>query len=149
MPRLHGALSEQLGNEAAGELEEYTERLGGRWREQVMQAAAERFDGRLTAVAADLRSDMASVAAGLRVEMAGLRLEMREEMAKGLHEVRQEMHTGFAGVWKEMADLRVSLRKELADSRVEALRWSFLFWIGQVAVMASLLAFMLRGVVSR
>ena len=33
----------------------------------------------------------------------------------------------------------------LADLRAELLKWSFLFWIGQVAAMAALLAFMLRG----
>jgi hypothetical protein len=37
-----------------------------------------------------------------------------------------------------------SVRQELATSRVEMLKWSFLFWIGQVAAMAGLLGFMLR-----
>lgn len=36
------------------------------------------------------------------------------------------------------------LRQEMATTRVEMLRWSFLFWIGQVATVAGLLAYMLR-----
>jgi hypothetical protein len=32
-----------------------------------------------------------------------------------------------------------------AGLEVRLLRWSFLFWVGQVAAMAALLAFMLRG----
>ena len=37
------------------------------------------------------------------------------------------------------------LEGRMADLRAELLKWSFLFWIGQVAAMAALLAFMLRG----
>ena len=46
--------------------------------------------------------------------------------------LRLEMHQGFA-----------ALRQENATTRVELLKWSFLFWIGQVAALAGLLAFML------
>lgn len=56
-------------------------------------------------------------------EVSGLRLEFREALHEGLSSVRQE----------------------LATTRVEILRWSFLFWVGQVAAMAGLLAFMHRG----
>jgi len=40
-----------------------------------------------------------------------------------------------------------AIRAELTNARVEMLRWSFLFWIGQVAAIAALLSFMLRGTV--
>jgi hypothetical protein len=38
------------------------------------------------------------------------------------------------------------VRAEIANTRVEMLKWSFLFWIGQVAVIASLISFLLRGI---
>ena len=47
------------------------------------------------------------------------------------------------------ADLRLEMQKGFADLRVELLRWSFFFWIGQVVAVASLLAFMLRGVIPK
>ena len=34
-----------------------------------------------------------------------------------------------------LADLKVELSDKLAIMRVEILRWSFLFWIGQVAAL--------------
>jgi hypothetical protein len=46
--------------------------------------------------------------------------------------LRLEMHQEFA-----------ALRQENATTRVELLKWSFLSWIGQVAALAGLLAFML------
>ena len=46
----------------------------------------------------------------------------------------------------EMGALRLEMQKGFSELRVEVLRWSFLFWIGQVAAVAGLLAFMLsRG----
>jgi hypothetical protein len=46
---------------------------------------------------------------------------------------------------EELAELRVALVREIHDGRVETFKWAFLFWIGQVAAFAGLLAFMLRG----
>ena len=56
-------------------------------------------------------------------------------LAEEVGALRTEMHAGFADI-----------RQELATTRVEMLKWSFLFWIGQVATIAALLSFMLRGV---
>jgi hypothetical protein len=44
----------------------------------------------------------------------------------------QELHASLA-----------EIRKELADTRVELLRWSFVFWIGQLAAVAAILGLML------
>ena len=46
---------------------------------------------------------------------------------------REDMINGFARVAKQMAEMKV-----------EILRWSFLFWIGQVATIAALLSYMLK-----
>jgi hypothetical protein len=44
----------------------------------------------------------------------------------------------------ELSAMRLEVSRELSALRVEWLKWSFLFWVGQVATMAGLLAFMLR-----
>jgi len=51
--------------------------------------------------------------------------------------LRQEFHTA-------LQEGLAAIRNELATTRVETLRWSFVFWIGQVAAVAALLAVMLR-----
>jgi len=63
--------------------------------------------------------------------VASDRFERR--LTEEISAIRGELHDGLA-----------SVRQELATTRVETLRWSFLFWVGQVAAMAGLLAFMLR-----
>jgi hypothetical protein len=45
---------------------------------------------------------------------------------------------------EELSRLRHEITQELVTTRVDMLKWSFVFWIGQVAAMAGLLAFMLR-----
>lgn len=47
--------------------------------------------------------------------------------------LREDLITGFAAIRDEMAALRVEL-----------LRWSFAFWVGQVATTAGLMALLIR-----
>jgi len=51
----------------------------------------------------------------------------------------------ISGLRTELHDGLASVRAEIATTRVELLKWSFAFWVGQVAVMAGLLSFMLRS----
>jgi len=41
----------------------------------------------------------------------------------------------------ELAALRRDVTQELATTRTEMLRWSFVFWIGQVAAISAIVAF--------
>ena len=41
-------------------------------------------------------------------------------------------------------DDKLDLVKEIKDAKVESIRWAFIFWIGQVAVIAGLLTFFFR-----
>jgi hypothetical protein len=70
------------------------------------------------------------------LSLAGERFERRlvQEIAGLELRLRQEMHDGFT-----------SVRKEMSELRAETLKWSFVFWIGQLAAIASLLSFMLRA----
>lgn len=43
---------------------------------------------------------------------------------------------------EDLGKFREDLIRELAATRVETLKWSFVFWIGQVAAVAALLAYM-------
>lgn len=58
----------------------------------------------------------------LAQELAALRTEFANTLNEGLTAVRQE----------------------IAASRVDMLRWSFVFWIGQVAAVAGLFALLVR-----
>jgi hypothetical protein len=89
----------------------------------VLNAEAERFERRLTE------------------EVSGVRSELHREISA----LRLEMQAGFAALRQEMRDQISVVRQEMAAMRADTLKWSFLFWIGQVATITALLSFMLRA----
>ena len=101
------------------------------------------FDATTTfssANAAEPAEPVASLPTPLRLEhvlsIAAERFERRlaQEIAGLEMGLRKEMHEGFAAI-----------RQEMSNQRAELLKWSFAFWIGQLAAMCGLLAFMLRA----
>jgi len=50
---------------------------------------------------------------------------------------------------KEFADVRRETAVGLAESHAHLLKWSFLFWIGQVAAMSAMMAFLLKTIGTR
>jgi hypothetical protein len=44
-----------------------------------------------------------------------------------------------------MSDFRVVIAKELHDSRVEILKWSFIFWLGQMTALVGIGALLIRA----
>jgi hypothetical protein len=97
--------------------------------------ADERFERRLTEESSALRQDMTK---GFS--------DVRQELAKESAALRLEMHAGFAAIRQENALLRQELTKEISDAKMSMIRWSFMFWIGQVATTSGLMLLMLRAV---
>ena len=73
--------------------------------------------------------------------------EDRFERRLALVEERYERRLveGLAALRGETGQLEIKLRKEMHEGFSSILRWSFLFWIGQVAATAGMLALMLRS----
>lgn len=71
------------------------------------------------------------------LSIATVRFERRltQEISTLRVDFTRELHQGLAAV-----------RQEIATVRVELIRWSFVFWIGQIAAMIGVLAFMLRDI---
>jgi hypothetical protein len=69
---------------------------------------------------------------------------VRQEMHGGLAALKHEMNGRFGAVGQEMHGGFAALRHEIATRHVDQLKWSFLFWVGQVAVVAGLFGVLLR-----
>jgi hypothetical protein len=69
------------------------------------------------------------------LSVASDRFERRlaQELGAFRTEISTALNDGLAGI-----------RQETATARLEMLKWSFVFWIGQVAAIAGLLAFIKR-----
>jgi len=117
------ALRERLGEEGTLGLVDLLDRTGRQWKVEVLETAGDRFARALAEESARIRTLIAEQGARLEARLAeqGARFDAR------------------------LAEHGARSAGRMADLRAELLKWSFLFWIGQVAAMAALLAFMLRG----
>ena len=132
------ALQERLGAEATAGLVRLFEAERTVWTQDVIGRSVERFEQRLVGELAGVRTEMARGEARLREEIAGVRVEM----ARGEARLHGEISQTGAMLREEMA----LIRQEMATSRFELLKWSFLFWVGQVIAVVGLVGVMLRAV---
>ena len=70
-------------------------------------------------------------------------LEAREVLViqtlqKEMQELRTELRLGMQELRGEMQALRSDLKASMADTRADLMKWSLLFWVGQVAVVLAL-----------
>jgi hypothetical protein len=111
-------LRETLGPEASEDLGNTLEEV----KKDMLLASHDRFESRLGIVAADMRAELTRTQSELRQELVAGDAALRVAFTEGLSRIRAEM----------------------ADLRADVLRWSFVFWVGQVVATATLLAVMLR-----
>lgn len=96
--------------------------------------SVERFERRLVQELSALRVEVARGQAAIHEELVRECAALRVEIACVRTELKSDMQEGFAAV-----------RREITDSRFELLKWSFLFWVGQVIAIVGLIGVMLRG----
>ena len=83
---------------------------------ETLDLAVERFDARLTATCARLKADL------------------RDDIVNGDASIRVALAEGLSHI-----------RKDMGEIRADVLRWSFLFWLGQVAAIATMFTILLRA----
>jgi len=52
---------------------------------------------------------------------------------------KNDVLDGFNKVVDKLADTKIELSDRLSNMRVEMLRWSFVFWLGQILAIAAIL----------
>lgn len=118
--RVPQRLKARLGGDESDDLAMLLQSAGASWRDDVLTRASEQFGQVLAAEAGKLRA----------------------EMHDGLAAVRHELFETRAVFRQELTETRAALREDMAALRVEVLRWSFLFWLGQIAAVAGLLSYL-------
>ena len=138
------ALQDRLGPEATAGLIELLSDAQEEWTTEMIERVGDRFERRLTDETTKVRLEMVQGFAALRQEMAAGLGQLRQEMAAGLGQLRQEMTAGLGQLRQEMTAGFAALRQEMADMRFELLKWTFVFWVGQLFALAGFLAVLLR-----
>jgi hypothetical protein len=144
VPDVPTALQDRLGPEATAGLIELLTDAREEWTAEMIERVGDRFERRLTDETTKVRVEMVQGFAALRREMAIGLSQVRQEMAIGLSQVRQEMAMGLGELRQEMTAGFAALRQEIADTRFELLKWTFVFWVGQLFALAGFLAVLVR-----
>jgi hypothetical protein len=156
------ALRERLGAEGTNGLVSLLETVKGEWTAEVVSLSLDRFERRLVEELSTLRVELARGQATLREEIARGQATVREELARESAALRVEIADLRTDLKGDIATLRTDLkgdvvavrgdlqqgfaavRQEVTDNRFELLKWSFLFWIGQVIAVVGPVRVMLR-----
>jgi hypothetical protein len=128
------ALAERLGEGGTDGLIRLLGSTEQQWADSVLTMAGERYERRLTEEVSHLRVEFSREIGHLRAETAEQIGKLRAETTEQIGQLR-----GDIGLF------RAEVTRELAASRVDQFKWSFAFWLGQVATTAGLLAYMLRA----
>ncbi len=109
----------------------------------------------------DLREEMTQMKSELRSEMGEIRSELHDEMTQMKSELRSEMGEIRSELHDEMTQMKSELRSEMgeikndlltriktvesnlevtiAKNNVSTIRWMFIFWVGQIGAVTSVL----------
>jgi septal ring factor EnvC (AmiA/AmiB activator) len=87
------------------------------------------------------KADLQQAIASLREEMRQLEGALREEIRQGDASLREEIRQIDASLREEIH----TLRGEMYKMRADLIKWSFAFWVGNVAVLSGIMFALLRG----
>jgi hypothetical protein len=65
-------------------------------------------------------------------------------LAESTSGLRVQIEETEARLRQELGGMEVRITREIASSRVDLLKWSFIFWIGQVVAVSAVMGAMLR-----
>lgn len=121
------SLRSRLGEEAARDLVELVNAAGRAQREDTVMLVGERFERRVVEVQSGLEQRITQVKSDLEQRIA----EVKSELEQRIVEVKSELEQRINAVKSE-------LEQRIAHLRADLIKWMFVFWMGQVAVMAGL-----------
>lgn len=65
--------------------------------------------------------------------------KFESRLAQECGALRTEMRSEIQGLRSDMSQLRLEVRADIANARADAVKWSFLFWMGQMAAISGLM----------
>ncbi|MBF0567465.1 MAG: DUF1640 domain-containing protein [Nitrospirae bacterium] len=127
------SIRERLGDEASEDFATLINDIDLGARKDAIAIAAERFERRLVEETGKLRVEISKVNERISVEIGNVNERISEESGK--------LRVEISKVNERISEETGRLRAEIANCKAEIIKWMFLFWIGQTAVMVALFKF--------
>jgi regulator of replication initiation timing len=144
-------LRDKLGDEAVESFAMLLKEVEFEGRKDALVIAEERFERRLSEETAVLKVEIASLGnkldkriteevAVLRVEIASLENKLDKRITEEVAKLDKRITEEVAILRVELAETKSVLRVEIAKTKSEIIKWMFIFWASQIAVIAALFA---------
>lgn len=136
-------LRDKLGEEGSESLVVLLNQVTKDQQEDIVALVGEKFERRLAEELAKFRAEVAAEFASVRIEIASVRLELGREIAAVRSEFKEYLAAMRAELKEDIANLRAELRSafktDIAALRSEIIKWMFIFWVGQLGALISIL----------
>ena len=73
------------------------------------------------------------------------RAATKADLQQAVSSLREELHLAVASLREEMRQGDASLREEIHKVRADLIKWSFVFWAGNLAALTGIMLTLLRG----
>jgi len=132
-------LRQQLGDQGTDDLADLLNRTAEEARRDTLVLAEEKYERRLSEELAVTNQNITDTRAELQQNIT----EVKTELQQNITEVRAELQQNITEVKTEL-DQRITevesrLQTQLAETKADLIRWMFIFWVGQLAAILSML----------
>jgi len=128
-------LRERLTDEGVDEFIAIIKEVDADARKDAIAIAEERFERRLTEEASRLDKRITEEISRLRVEMAEKFAQLETKMAQ----LETKIETKMSQLETKMETKMAQLEIKMTSFKAEIIKWMFLFWLGQIVVVAGLI----------
>ncbi|MBF0552943.1 MAG: DUF1640 domain-containing protein [Nitrospirae bacterium] len=138
------SIRERLGDEASEDFAALINGIDLGARKDAIAIAEERFERRLVEETGKLRIDIGKLNERISVEIGKVNERISVEIGKVNERISEEtgkLRVEIGKVNERISEESGKLRAEIANTKADIIKWMFLFWIGQTAVMVALFKF--------
>lgn len=91
-----------------------------------------------------LKDKIGENSAKILLEFIDLRVEREFERKKDILAIKQDIAELRNVIKQDIAELKSELEVKMEKIKTELIRWMFMFWAGQIAVLVAILALFLK-----
>ena len=134
-----------LGDDKASILAEFVEYVES--RKAATSEELRETELRLQAQIEETRKEIKEVELRLQTQIEETRKELKEvelRLQAQIEETRKEMKEIELRLQSQIKEVELKLTREINETKASLVKWMFLFWVGQVTAIASILIWLLR-----
>jgi len=121
-------IREKLGDDGSEAITKLLNEVEEGIKRDSIAIVEEKFERRLSEELGKLRVEIAEIKTDLQREITETRTGLQREIA--------ETKTDLQG---KIVETRTGLQREIAETKTFLFRWMFIFWVGQIGVLAGIL----------